>query len=303
VASGWMQAAWRGPRGGLVAGWRASSHGAADRGVVTPWLLAERRIGATLVRGGIGRSAQFHEPGVAAVLSDPVLPETATSADVSIEQPLGRGVGLQATLFHRTESDLLRLAEEARLDPVTGARLFEPPFPMFAASVHGSSRGLDVRLMRRAPAGLSGWIGYTWSRTRHTDARTGEFFDADVDQRHTLNVFGQQRLSYRLAVSAKLRVGSNVPIVGYFEGTPDALRLSSTRNRVRLPVYARLDVRANRTFTFERSRLTLFVEVMNLLGRRNLGQADGSVRSNLEAVAFAERLLPRVPSAGFLIEF
>ena len=97
--------------------------------------------------------------------------------------------------------------------------------------------------------------------------------------------------------------GSSFPIVGYFEGEPDALKLSTLRNQVRLPVYARLDVRANRTFTFSRSRLTLFVEVMNLLGRDNVRQTDGVIRPNLDAVGYVGSLLPRVPSAGFLFEF
>ena len=80
--------------------------------------------------------------------------------------------------------------------------------------------------------------------------------------------------------------------------------LASVRNAVRLPLYARLDVRANRTFTFERSRLTLFVEVMNLLGRDNGGQSDGFVvPSTGRAVGYVESLLPRVPSAGLLFEF
>jgi hypothetical protein len=98
-------------------------------------------------------------------------------------------------------------------------------------------------------------------------------------------------------------VGSNVPLVGYFEGNLAGLRLSAVRNHVRLPPYARLDARATRTFTYERSRLTLFAEVMNVLGRRNYGQSDGSIRTNFDAVNFTERLLPRVPSAGILIEF
>ena len=48
-----------------------------------------------------------------------------------------------------------------------------------------------------------------------------------------------QRLSHRLLVGAKLRVGSNVPIAGYFEGEWDDLRLSASRNQVRLPVWQR----------------------------------------------------------------
>jgi hypothetical protein len=48
----------------------------------------------------------------------------------------------------------------------------------------------------------------------------------------------------------------------------------------------------------------LFVEVMNLLGRENGGQSDGFVRvPSLEAVGYVQRLLPRIPSAGFLFEF
>jgi hypothetical protein len=138
----------------------------------------------------------------------------------------------------------------------------------------------------------------------YRDRNTAEEFDGDFDQRHTLNVFVLQRLSYRLAVSGKLRVGSNFPIVGYFSGTPEAMHLASERNQVRLPLYSRLDVRANRTFTFQRSRLTLFVEVMNLLGRENGGQSDGFIRlPSLEAVGYVQGLLPRIPSAGFLFEF
>jgi hypothetical protein len=162
---------------------------------------------------------------------------------------------------------------------------------------------VDVTLTRRSASGLTGWMAYTWARTRHHDTQTGETFDADLDQRHTLNVFAEQRLSYRFTVSAKFRMGSNMPIVGYFAGTPEALRLSTTRNDVRLPYYARLDLRADRTFTFDRRRLTLFVEIMNVSGRRNYGQADGSVRSTFESVGFVERLIPFVPSVGMLIEF
>jgi len=125
----------------------------------------------------------------------------------------------------------------------------------------------------------------------------------DFDQRHTLNAFVQQRISYRMIVGAKLRLGSNFPIAGYFSGTPAALFVSGDRNRVRLPFYSRLDLRVARTFTFTRRRLTLFAEVMNALGRNNLGQADGVVRASRKADNFVARLIPFVPSAGILIEF
>ena len=301
--SGWGQVTWRNSQGGFTAGVRYSDR-STDQSAAQPWVLAEATLNKLSVRGGIGRSAQFIDPLISALEPGGMAPEQATSYDVSLEHPVGRGFRLQGTVFYRSEHDVLRRSGQERLDPVTGIRIPESIFPEFRNSLEGSSRGVDLLLIRRSASALSGWIGYTWSETKYTDMTTGEHFDGDFDQRHTLNVFLQQRLSYRLAVSGKLRIGSNFPIVGYFSGTPDALFLSSVRNAVRLPLYARLDVRANRTFTFNRSRLTLFVEVMNLLGRDNGGQSDGFVvPGSFQAIGYVEGLLPRIPSAGFLFEF
>jgi hypothetical protein len=162
---------------------------------------------------------------------------------------------------------------------------------------------VDVVIGRHATNGPGGWLAYTWAHTRHQDRLTGERFDGDFDQRHTLNLFVQQRLSYRMNASAKLRVGSSFPIVGYFDGVAEDMRLSTERNRVRIPAYSRLDLRLSRTFTFVRSRLTLFVEVMNATGHDNYGPADGSIRNTLQAVNYVEQLIPRLPSAGILWEF
>jgi hypothetical protein len=227
--------------------------------------------------------------------------ESARQADVSVSVRLSGASYVQVTPFLRDERDILRQIGEDRA--VNGVRVAGTPFPTLASRLNGTARGVDFLLQRRATRGLTGWVAYTWAHTTHDDKVTGEQFDGDYDQRHTINVFLLQRLSYRSTVSAKFRAGSNVPLVGYFGGTTDALTLSSTRNQVRLPWYVRLDLRANRTFTFSRRRLTLFAEVVNVLGRRNLGQADGFSRSSLEAVFFTEKLVPRVPSAGFLIEF
>jgi hypothetical protein len=104
-------------------------------------------------------------------------------------------------------------------------------------------------------------------------------------------------------VSGKLRVGSNFPLPGYFAGDVDTLALAAARNVVRLPAYARLDVRVNRVVTYQRRRLTLFVEVLNALARRNVGPTDGSVRTDGTLRGFTESLFPFVPSIGFVFEF
>jgi hypothetical protein len=303
VATGWAEASRRAERGGVAAGLRVSRRSGRAALAASPWVLAERRVGASwTARAGVGVAAQFRDPTLLTA-DRGVDPERARFVDVSLEQRVTRSVRWQVSAFRRDESDVLRRIAEDRVDPSTGARIVASIFPSYRASLEGEAHGVDLVLMRRAASGLTGWASYTWSHARYRDGRTGERFDADFDQRHTVNVFAQQRLSYRLLASAKLRVGSNVPLVGYFSRTGETLRLAVDRNRVRLPRYARLDLRVTRTFTFDRRRLTLFVEVMNALGRENVGQADGSIRATLEAVGFAERLIPRVPSAGLLMEF
>ena len=100
-------------------------------------------------------------------------------------------------------------------------------------------------------------------------------------------------------VSVRYRLGSNIPVVGYYregpevDGLPTYL-LTDVRNTVRLPVYSRLDVRADRAFAWGPRRLTLFAEVVNTLNRDNVGPAGpGDV----------EDLFPILPAVGIAVEF
>lgn len=301
MGSLWTQVTRRFAAASVAIGARGSRDSRSGDAWVSPWLLTEYTRGRVTLRASAGASHQRPSLELAAAAIEPLHLESARQADVSVAVRLGSGSTLQVTPFVRRESDILRPMGEDRA--VNGVRVAGSVFPTLASRLDGRTKGVDVLLQRRATRGLTGWIAYTWAHTTEHDTVSGERFDGDFDQRHTINVFLLQRLSYRWAASAKLRMGSNVPLTGYFTGTTEALRLSDRRNQVRLPWYARLDLRANRTFTFARRRLTLFAEVVNVLGRRNLGQADGFSRTSLEAVFFTEKLIPRVPSAGFVIEF
>jgi len=301
VLNAWGQIAHRGPKRSMAVGGRASHDTLFQSPRVSPWVLAEQRLGPVMITGSLGNFTQLpttEQVGHAALA---LRPERAWSAELGFAHALSSTTGWRVVGFGRRESDILRRVAEDRV--VNGQRVVGLPFPVYTSDLDGRSRGVDVVLERRATRGPSGWIAYTWAHTRYDDTRTGESFDGDFDQRHTLNVFVQQRLSYRMNVSMKLRAGSSVPVVGYFEGTTEDLRLGSERNRVRLPVYSRLDLRGSRTFTFSRQRLTLFVEVMNATARENVRQSDGSIRPSFEAVGYIEKLFPLVPSAGILIEF
>jgi hypothetical protein len=302
TSDAWGQIVARGRRGGLALGARVENDTFTARTMAAPWLLFEWHASRLTFRAGAGSSHQFPSLDIQATSPAHIGPEGARSLDAGIEHSIGRGVSWLVTGWTRCNMDVIRPTGEERL--VNGNRVPASVFPQFRGTLDGPSQGVDVMVSRRSPTGVTGWIAYTYAHTRFHDTVNGETFDGDFDQRHTLNVFVEARLSYRMAVNARWRYGSNFPLVGYFTGTTDNLKLGSIRNQVRLPAYSRLDLRASRTFTFDKRRLTLFLEVMNVLNKSNLAQITGSVNSaTLVARGWTQDLIPRVPSAGILIEF
>jgi hypothetical protein len=76
------------------------------------------------------------------------------------------------------------------------------------------------------------------------------------------------------------------------------------RNALRLPGYGRLDLRANRTFSWSRRRLTLFAEVINVLNQDNVRFSPPRINNTTRQVTrLFDSLVPVVPSAGILFEF
>jgi hypothetical protein len=175
----------------------------------------------------------------------------------------------------------------------------------YANRLDGFARGVEMMVQRSVPGtGVSGWLSYAYARNRYHDTVSGETFWGDYDQRHTMNAYAMYRHSERTSFVGKLRLGSNFPIPGYYAGGDDEYFVTDVRNTERLPVYARLDLRANRAFTWSRRRLTLFVEVINVLNRSNYRFDPPAVSVTTRRVTTPfETLLPIVPSVGFLIEF
>ena len=117
-------------------------------------------------------------------------------------------------------------------------------------------------------------------------------------------------------MSVKYRYGSNYPLLGYIGDAPPALGLPPTvdgrplfyglatdRNTQRLPLYSRLDVRADRGFRWSSRRIVAFVEVANVLNRTNLRNASYGVDRAGRVFNATESLMPIVPSGGLVVEF
>jgi len=290
----------------IAPGVRADRWGLTRQSTASPWLLTEWGVSSgTRLRASAGRYQQFPDfDRVLGVSGSALRPERADQFDVGIERRLSASVRANVTVYDRAEHDMIRQpGSETRL---VGARVVRgSASAVFQNRLDGFARGVEL-LMQRSTAGrgVSGWISYAYGRNRYRDFVSGERFWGDFDQRHTLNAYGLYRYSDRASFVAKLRVGSNFPIPGYYGESGGAYFVTDVRNTERLPVYGRLDLRANRTFTWSQRRLTLFAEVINVLNRDNMRFTPPGINTLTRAATTPfDSMLPIVPSVGALIEF
>ena len=307
LSSGYGQVRWSpGQRFAVVAGALVNRWSLGVDALVSPWIQTElAAAGSVKLRAAAGVHRQFPriDQSVGLRGTPGLQPETAYQADVGVEQLLGADTRWQATLYTREERNVLRLPDsEVHLE---GDRLVpESRTSRWVNALDGHARGVEFLLQRRSASGLSGWLSYAFAFNRYHDHTTGESFDGDFDQRHTINVYGLYRVTNRFSLGAKLRTGSNFPAVGYWEERDGNTFVGATRNGLRVPVYARLDIRANRTFNYRRTRLTLFAEVLNALARDNVRVASPGINARTRQVfGLYETMIPLMPSAGILIEF
>jgi hypothetical protein len=308
VRSGaYLHLKWEAGRGFLIMpGARTDRWSLTGQQTVSPWLLTEwRGRRGFSVRAATGVYRQFpefeHVAGALGVQGIP--PERATTFDVGVEQTFRDKWRVAISAFDRDERAFIRRpAAETRISK--GRLVRGSQTAAYASRLSGDAKGVEFLVQRRDPNGLTGWLAYSFGKLRYADNVTGETFWADLDQRHAFNAYASYRVTTNWNVGAKLRVGSNFPLPGYYHEQDGSYFISDRRNEERLPVYARLDIRASRTFTWTRARMTLFGEVINALDRDNVRSNPPSIDSRTWRVSHLfETMIPIVPSLGILLEF
>jgi hypothetical protein len=201
----------------------------------------------------------------------------------------------------------------------------------------GSAYGFDLYVAhqpRSASERFSGWGSYTWGRA--TIDSYGRRYPFDYDRRHALSLVGTYRVKRWLELAGTVRVASGfpyAPVQGLvvaaspvYDGAGTLVKYgpevdanglyvwTTTRggvnnlNAARLPLFARVDVRA--TFRPSRwsSRWQFYVEVINLLNRENAGSLDPVLSydpgSDRPAISYkAQGAFPLLPSLGIRCRF
>jgi hypothetical protein len=306
---GYVEQAWNRWSGRLrfSTGARWDRHGVDQVQAVSPHVslgVSVRR--GTEFRFGWGQYVQYPELLYlfSRIGGKGLLPERSNHLLASVEQRLGERTRLKAEFYERRDRDLLfRPFYEPRL---IAGKVFNPPAsPPALNSLRGYARGFEVFLQRRSANRLSGWVSYAYGRTRMRDGAARITFPADVDQPHTVNVFGSYRIRPTVNLSLKWLYGSGYPLPGFYRMEAGQYYLAESRNSLRLDTYQRIDARVNKAYVYPRWKLTLYGEVINLLNRANyrFSSFDGYNSKTGRVSMSLTKMFPIIPSLGVVLEF
>lgn len=308
LGGGYAQQSWSGwgRRVNLSVGARWDARRGGDGAAVSPQASAAfLPWRSTRLQVSWGQYAQFPEVTALDALygGSRLRPERATHLAAALEQRLGAATRLRVVAYRRNDRDLLfRPWLEARL--LNGAHVPDGFRAPVENSLAGRAEGLEVFLQRRTANRVTGWVSYALGWTRQHDAVSGARFVADQDQRHTVNVWLGYRVRPSVSLSARWTYGSGFPVPGFFERSGDGWALAAVRNGARIGSYQRLDARVTKSKAFDRWKLTIYAEAVNLTNHANyrFDSYNGHDAAGRAALSFA-RMFPVLPAAGVTAEF
>lgn len=251
---------------------------------------------------------------------------------------------LRDLLIGRLEPEAERLARVVRYDFPAALASSVPTDPIITTipvnDGRGRAYGFDVFVSRTsapADARLSGWASYTWGKADR-DAY-GRRYSFEYDRRHAFTTVASYRFTPRWELASTTRVASGFPRtapVGLrVAEVEDALDRDGDRitdellpdrdaagrlvyavdfgavtnlNQARLPVFARVDVRATWRPRGSSGRWEIYVEIINLLNRKNAGRFDPRLAYDPASdrpriVEERDQSIPRLPTLGLRFRF
>ena len=175
-------------------------------------------------------------------------------------------------------------------------------------SGEGKSYGMEF-CARKNMGRLTGWISYTlaWSRTRIDGINNGEWYDANNDRRHDINIVGAYKLSDRWTINAAWVFNSGQAFTApssKYQIIDNWIYYYAERNGYRAPDYHRLDVSASWTKRGEKVTREWVFGIYNLYNRYNpflINFEDSENGARTRAVQYS--LFGIVPSVSFNIKF
>ncbi|QQD20787.1 hypothetical protein GJQ54_02920 [Oceanospirillaceae bacterium ASx5O] len=201
---------------------------------------------------------------------------TARHFELGLEQQLRDDLLWKIQLYYKQLDNLIvsRPAKDSSYPTLTEAEY--NALPTYTNDAEGKTWGLEFFLNKNLSDRWYGWLSVAYSRTFRTNTLTGEEFSYNYDQPLIINAVANWQLNQHWDVGFKWRLQSGQLITPLADVTgPDSNDLYTpvygSLNSERLPVYHKLDLRADRTFRLKNGReLDFYAEILNVYARKNV---------------------------------
>jgi outer membrane cobalamin receptor len=174
-----------------------------------------------------------------------------------------------------------------------------------------TAEGIEVSASRMDRSPLGWWLHYSWSDVE--DKFPYGAIPRIWDQDHALGVgLNYQRGPWNMSVAGTYHAGWRTSRAELVATEPVAVGLVAKRNGERLEDYYVVDLRVSRDVPVRNGQLTAFLEISNVLSRRNQcckqyeftdGLSDEGEIEDVELALETDKWLPLFPSLGFVWRF
>jgi len=213
---------------------------------------------------------------------------------LGVEQELTEQVEVSAEGFYNVLDDLISRGPD--------------PSGVLRYNNEGSGRvyGAEFMLRYKADERFFGWLAYTLSRSERTwaDGQPSQVFE--LDQTHILTLLGSYVLGAGWELGARFRYVSGNPYTpcegGLYSSTSSSyLCVNGPTNSGRLPPFHQLDIRVDKTWTFQSFKLGAYLDLINAYNRSNPDFIEYNYDKTQKRPVSGS--LPIVPSLGIRGEF
>lgn len=246
--------------------WRDHTRVVLDPRLWARYALDEK----TALKGYVGL---YHQPPsgvqIDPSLGNPTLGlESAAQFGLGVEHRFSDVWNASAEVFYNRRYGLVQ-----RVDPIALANgtVYNPKYENNAI---GRSFGLELLIRREITSRLYGWLAYTLSKSEVLHNPGDQWTAFTYDQPHILTaVLGYRPLpGWELSTRFRFTSGNPTAPVLYATFDADTGSYTATRGRfgdARLPSFAQLDGRAQRTWTWDTWELSAYLDVQNLTNHKN----------------------------------
>ena len=272
------------------------------KATVDPRLRFMWQIGEdTTIKGGVGLYSQIPD----LISLNPIWGNPRASVERALHTSLGVAhtfssidLSLEVTGFYKYVFDRSTQSTQIIRAPDDTLRLEN-----FANQGIGQIFGGEFLLRKALTKKFFGWVSYTLMRSVVQEKPGAKYTPFAFNQPHILTVIAVYKLPRGWQVGGRFRLVSGNPTTLYKDGvfnSEDGGHLNARGTQGRLPTFHQLDLRVDKTFTYKRVLVNVYLDVINVYNHQN---AEAIVYSyNLQQNTI-QAGLPIIPSLGVRLEF